>query len=256
MPAPASAPPLPSLTRPGPRPGGGARGPAGARQARLRAHRGADSRPADLVRPGRIRARFSPRQRPETLRWRSRRSQPRSRWPFRTDTRAGSGWPVAGEPPRVTCKCPGTSRPACRWNTWQASGNDQICDEGREAQYSGRRRSILGAFGLGEPVPRSRAFVAVAVLAVVVLGGVVMIVGGMTVAVTRRAPSARGAQRACRSARPVRPSRAHQAARRPALRCVTRSGWRWPAACTWCRTTNGAPVPGSAWPSAAPAVSP
>jgi hypothetical protein len=37
----------------------------------------------------------------ETLRWRSRRSQPQSCWLFRTDTQAGSGWPVAGEPPRV-----------------------------------------------------------------------------------------------------------------------------------------------------------
>ena len=53
--------------------------------------------------------------------------------------------------------------------------------EGREAEYCGRRRSVVGASGLGGPVPRSRgAFVLVAVLAVVVLCGVVIIVGGMT----------------------------------------------------------------------------
>ena len=39
--------------RPGPQPGGGASGPAGTRRARLRAHRGADPRPADLVNRGR-----------------------------------------------------------------------------------------------------------------------------------------------------------------------------------------------------------
>src|SRR3984893_14236043 len=38
--------------RPGPQLGGGASGPAGARQARVQSHRGADPRPADLVRPG------------------------------------------------------------------------------------------------------------------------------------------------------------------------------------------------------------
>ena len=39
-------------TRPGPQPGGGASGPAGAREAQLRAHRGANPRSADLVRRG------------------------------------------------------------------------------------------------------------------------------------------------------------------------------------------------------------
>lgn len=51
------------------------------------------------------RAVFKPASHPgsdsKPLPWRSRRSQPQSRWLFHTDTRAGSGWPVAGEPPRV-----------------------------------------------------------------------------------------------------------------------------------------------------------
>src|SRR5580704_5687546 len=42
-----------AATRPGPQRGDGASGPAGAREAQLRAHRGANPRPADLVRDGR-----------------------------------------------------------------------------------------------------------------------------------------------------------------------------------------------------------
>jgi hypothetical protein len=42
-----------AATRPGPQRGDGASGPAGAREAQLRAHRGANPRPADRVRDGR-----------------------------------------------------------------------------------------------------------------------------------------------------------------------------------------------------------
>ena len=70
------------------------------------------------------------------------------------------------------------------------------CGKGGEAPYSGRRRSTMGAFRLGEPVPRRReALVVVAALAVLVLGGVVLIVGGVTgsghpaIAVGARSPA-------------------------------------------------------------------